>query len=362
MDDQTIAHILAASPDPQQACDRLVAEALRNGGSDNITVVVLHHGAFVPLTANPAAPHAEQLAEGSSARVDEDEDVTDPNQAWKRSLTAGSVRSASSSHSSGSSGGSSLSNAARRSHRSPEVNEEADRYARASFEDSPVTVRRGMSPLLAVLLALIALAEAIGLYLFWNGQIKLRHAVRANAPTPIVEAKPTDRPLAYKNPVVIYAKPTLWEGVLQVMPDDKVLVVDNKNQEWAITSGGTATPLPPSDIRVPALLKPTLRGDNTPKPVPTYPAIAMDASGCRYELNTRTKAIDKYDPSGAPLLTDIGKGLLQTPANLAVDKRGNLYTIDGNRLKIIQAVPDTGQSAPAPHASIGTSPDTTKER
>ena len=335
-----------------------MAEALRNGGSDNITVVVLHYGAFVPLAANPAAPHAERLAEGVNARLDEDEDVTDPNQAWKRSLTAGSARSASSSHSSGSTNGSSLPNTDRRSTRSPEVNEEADRYARASFEDAPATIRRGVSPVLAGLLALAALAEAVALYLFWNGQIKPRHAVSVNAPTPTVETKPTDRPLTYKNPVVIYGKPNLWEGVLQVMPDDKVLVVDNKNQEWAITSGGTATPLPPTDIRVPALLKPTLRQDNTLKPVPSYPAIAMDASGYRYELNIRTKAIDKYYPSGTPLLTDIGKGLLKTPANLAVDKRGNLYTIDGNRLKIIQAVPDTGQPAPAPHTDMETSPNT----
>ena len=351
VDDQTLARLLAESPAPQQACDRLVAEALRNGGSDNITVVVLHYGVFVPLTANPAASLPAGLSRGldedrfekdrfEEDGFEEDEDVTDPNQAWKRSLNGGRSNTP-----------------ARSSGHSPELNGDADRYARASFEDIPVPARRGVSPILAGLLALTALAEAVGLYLFWNGQIKPRPAAKTNAIAPVTETKPTDKPLTYKNPVVIYTKPNLWEGVLQVMPDDRLLVVDSRNQEWAVTSGGTATPLPPSDIRVPALLRPTLRKDDTLKPVPTYPAIAIDASGFRYELNVRTKAIDKYDPSGTPLLTDIGKGQLKTPANLAVDKRGNLYVIDNNQLKLIQAIPDTGQAAPAPHVNAATTPD-----
>jgi protein phosphatase len=40
--DDRIAGILGEEPDPQRACERLVAEANRHGGRDNITVIVAH--------------------------------------------------------------------------------------------------------------------------------------------------------------------------------------------------------------------------------------------------------------------------------------------------------------------------------
>jgi len=40
VDEEQIASLLAQEPDPQQACERLVAEANRLGGRDNITVIV----------------------------------------------------------------------------------------------------------------------------------------------------------------------------------------------------------------------------------------------------------------------------------------------------------------------------------
>jgi serine/threonine protein phosphatase PrpC len=40
--DEQIGAILASSRDAQQACDRLIAEANRNGGEDNITAVIAH--------------------------------------------------------------------------------------------------------------------------------------------------------------------------------------------------------------------------------------------------------------------------------------------------------------------------------
>jgi protein phosphatase len=40
--DERIAVILGEEPDPRSACERLVAEANRHGGRDNITVLVAH--------------------------------------------------------------------------------------------------------------------------------------------------------------------------------------------------------------------------------------------------------------------------------------------------------------------------------
>jgi protein phosphatase len=42
--DDRIAAILREEPDPRRACERLVAEANRHGGKDNITVIVAHVG------------------------------------------------------------------------------------------------------------------------------------------------------------------------------------------------------------------------------------------------------------------------------------------------------------------------------
>ena len=40
--EDAIAEILRADPDPQRACERLVSEANRLGGRDNVTVIVAH--------------------------------------------------------------------------------------------------------------------------------------------------------------------------------------------------------------------------------------------------------------------------------------------------------------------------------
>jgi protein phosphatase len=48
--DDRIAVILREEHDPQRACERLVAEANRHGGKDNITVIVAHVGGLVSQT------------------------------------------------------------------------------------------------------------------------------------------------------------------------------------------------------------------------------------------------------------------------------------------------------------------------
>jgi protein phosphatase len=51
--DGRIAEILREEADPRRACERLVAEANRQGGKDNITVIVAHVGG--PVDQTPAA-------------------------------------------------------------------------------------------------------------------------------------------------------------------------------------------------------------------------------------------------------------------------------------------------------------------
>ena len=44
--DERIAATLAAEPDPQIACERLVAQSLEQGGRDNVTVIVARYETF----------------------------------------------------------------------------------------------------------------------------------------------------------------------------------------------------------------------------------------------------------------------------------------------------------------------------
>jgi PPM family protein phosphatase len=65
--DTEIASILGAAADPQGACDDLVAAALRSGGRDNVTVVVLE----VDDDAPAAAPQSEEARCPSGEHADD---------------------------------------------------------------------------------------------------------------------------------------------------------------------------------------------------------------------------------------------------------------------------------------------------
>ena len=337
VDDATIARLLAGSPDPQTACDRLVEAALENGGSDNVTVVALHYGAFTPLeTATP-------VQKSPPAPWETEEDVTDPNQAWKRSLSSG------------------------RETRRETVPEREDRYVSRSSEPygrDVATPRRGVSPVLFGLLLIAAIAEGVGLYLFWSGKLQ----PKTPAPKPQMAAtEPTALPLAYNKPMMLFDRALLWEGALHVMPDGRLLVVTTAGQELAISPGGTPTVLGSAPARPLPLMPPTLRKDGSVKTAPILPMLAVDVSGNRYEFNPASRAIDKRDLMGVMMTPNIGQGGLQSPVNLTVDKSGSIYVIDGHYLKKIIATPDTGQTATQPAASVPTQaptdgkiPDTAK--
>ena len=354
VDDLTIARLLAQSPDPQSACDQLVAQALHNGGSDNVTVVVLHYGAFVPrsgqsVSALPRAAHALNRDRARSAPDDsrDDEDVTDPNQAWKRSL--------SSAHSAGEYEESRTRadrNDAGGAYREDTAGGEA-RYARSSrqfHENAPAVSRTGISAGLFGLVLLAAIGEAIALSLFWAGRWKPRPAPVIAPP---VILKPTDKPLMYPGITTIPTRKALWNGLLQVTPDDRLLVMTQSGRKLLVTPGGGITEMPDAPVKLPPAPPPS-KPDGLVIYISVPPAVTYDASGYRYELNPATLAIDKFDPSGTPLIANIGKGQLTAPAGLAVDTSGSLYVIDNHHLKRIAAVPDVGQPTPPPPAAPST--------
>ena len=57
-------------------------------------------------------------------------------------------------------------------------------------------------------------------------------------------------------------------------------------------------------------------------------------------VSRRDKEIYKFNPSGTRIHR-IGKGELKSPESIAVDGKGNIYVVDGGRLKKIPARPPT---------------------
>lgn len=69
-----IARVLASEPDAQIACDQLIEAAIRHGGSDNVTAIVVRYGPFHPMPVQDG---------------EEDEPTTDPATSWRDTAPAG---------------------------------------------------------------------------------------------------------------------------------------------------------------------------------------------------------------------------------------------------------------------------------
>ena len=83
--------------------------------------------------------------------------------------------------------------------------------------------------------------------------------------------------------------------------------------------------------------------------------MAIDASGYRYQTDAKQLAIQKVSPAGTRVAAAIGRGSLDAPADLVVDRDGNIYVIDNHMLKRIPVItpPTTrsGASSTAPAAT-----------
>ena len=88
LDTTEIAALLAPQDTPQTTCDRLVAAANRNGGDDNITVIVLHYGIAASDTPAPGdrekPPVAEAGSEQKSAAAPPHDAMLSWRKRWKR--------------------------------------------------------------------------------------------------------------------------------------------------------------------------------------------------------------------------------------------------------------------------------------
>jgi protein phosphatase len=319
--DADIARILASAPEAQEACDRLVAAALRHGGSDNITVVVMRYGTFIPIALPDALPEEA-----------EEELPTDPSAEWRRSETRAAMPR----------------EARHYAEDDADYEDADDAYEdrpsdRREFREDADTVRSPGSNLLVallIILLLVAIGEAVALTI----TVKHRTITRA----PIVQLPPeaapprvTDGPLTYFEPDKVINQPVL-SSFLAIDPGDNVYAVSARNgRVMRIDKQGK------TDVIIPP--RQHVRSEDlADQPHSSFEEIymAFDPSGNRYQSNPAFKCIDKYQ--GSTRILQIDRGQLKNPASLVVNSNGTVYVVDDGYLYRIDATPPLDQQPGQP--------------
>jgi PPM family protein phosphatase len=333
--DIEIAKILATFPAAQEASDRLVDAALKRGGSDNVTVIVVRYGVFQPLSAASVAEVPVR-----TSRPAQDDLPTDPNQEWKSKN--GGRRSSKST---------TPRPEARTENREPASGEPDDdseeRGERRRRSSSRETAGGGSSLLVAltVVLLLACIAEGIALFLAMQN----RKVAPVKVPTSAESGKPNmeivgdETPILYVNPKTIYKQP-LREDFLEPDGNDGVIAIDAKGKFIQIDAQGNATALRGALVTPPA-----------PKSDPNWVYTRFDVYGNVYQTYNKggVGTIRKFDLAGTRRSEDILEGQLLAPKAFVFDSNRNLFVIDGKILKRLETTPDKRKGVELPLSAPG---------
>jgi len=297
VEDAQIEALLSREGEAQEVCTRLVSAALRHGGRDNVTIITMRYGTFVPTSQ--ALPD-----------WDEEEPDTDPDQEWRT--------------------------------RPLHDDEDEDEDEIPPFPSRPIPSRHrtplfsGMAQLVIMLLALLCAVEGVALFYALKGS---RHVP---VPTPTPQAPPVSPALDLNyGPVMpLDSQRTFQDEFLQVDPQGNALVVTLQGNLMKISPSGQETLLPGN---VPSLpdTSPASKPNKAPAAKPAArPDLALDANGTLYYLDREAKCILIYNAKGTRINDRLGKGDLTAPTRIAVDNRtGSLYILDTHQLKRIAATP-----------------------
>jgi protein phosphatase len=290
--DNQIARILAAEETADSACDGLVNAALNAGGRDNITVVVLRYGPFVPMV----------VPESSTPPDDRDEEDTDDDP-----VTGHGVRSAETT----------VASIYDPPSPEPEADEEEPDFRRRRRRSQP-NVAAAVASVLFVLL----IAAGAWIYLLLTG----RKETPVKPPGEPVAVKSLPAPhLAYGKAAVV-ARRRLREQPLLQESDGSLMAVGGDGAVLTVTPGGSIRQFEGSPIGA------------TPGASHGNIYFALDAQQNRYQTDPVRKCIDKFSPDGVRIASDIGKGSLKAPGAIAVSLDGaSIYVIDDHILKRIPA-------------------------
>jgi serine/threonine protein phosphatase PrpC len=295
--DAEIARIMACTADIQEVCDRLVEGALEHGGHDNVTVVALRYGAFVPLTVP----------------VTTDEDDTDPEQAWRRQGRSPLLEEEEEEEVS--------EPPARRPESRPTRTEPVPMSRRSRQE---VNSTPGMLIGLLILMTVIAVAE--GYLLYQNGFGSVRKPVPDK---PTLPQKPLYDLHNYGIPKLLTTKEVQDSCLLLDDQGNPIVASRNGNlirvrPNGAIDPlGGTFPSLPPAG---------TTEARRTGFAPPARTDFALDANGNLFAIDAETKSIRIYSKSGTRVGSDIGRERLVGPVRIAVNADEVLFVIDNHKL------------------------------
>ena len=314
--DEVIETALSASPDPQSACDLLVAHALHAGGRDNVTVVVMHYGEF---TAEPG--YDELLDEAT-------EPDTDPTQDWKTGAQPASEDDWDTDSPS----------------RRPEIH-----------PAEPTNVLRSPPPKVgfqalllqygAAVIAVLFLAVLVEAAMMVNLHRKAG-AEKDTVPPPVtISEMPNPGTLTYE-PARLVIDTAILPDYLQLSSQGNPVVARPDGVIVKVLPTKNMIAMGPQFPTVP-VIKPSTTIHST-HPSKSRADLYCDASGNIYYLNPTTKCVETYTKDGTRTNQDLGKGQLVAPTRIIADKHGDIYVIDDGHLKILSVkTPAKGQAHPS---------------
>jgi len=326
--DSLIAYQMATAPTAQSAADKLVESALKHGGGDNVTVVVLRYGAFTPM-------------EGAQIAPAEDEAPTDPDQSWKRAAPPATEEPAPAPRPLDRNGASRASQPAPVEpppplpppppvpiRPMPDAEFEDEDFDEADELEEEEAIGGGAFAVsMIVVLMLVSIALSIALMI----ALKNRHVeVVAAGQQGAVPPKPTDTIRTFGDPVIITKKPILAASPISVNDSTGHIYVyglDAKTGKMLqIDLDGKVQPVTNLEYRKPG-----------PPPDKLPLQFAIDASGHRFQINNTDRCIDEYQASTR--IQRIAQGSLFAPTSVAVDNYGNVYVVDQHKLIKLEPLP-----------------------
>lgn len=301
--DDVLAGVLSGAPTAQDACDMLVSVALRHGGRDNITVVVMRYGDFAPT-----GPFDDEFY------LIEEPD-TDPNQEWRNETRAeDELRWSDEERLAGD--------------ELPGFEPATVSRVRAPRPGTPASFLANNALAIIGILVLGMLVEGAMMY-------NLHRQLGADRPKTL-PVNPTPIPVAavsldYNPPKLVMDTPIMAD-ILQISSKGNPIVatLDGKLQTYLMEEKKL---LPMRDLipPVPAAQAPSRRGAHGK----SHADIFCDPAGNLYYVNAVTKCIETYASTGTRTNENLGKGQLTAPTRLIVDSAGAIYVIDDNRLKVL---------------------------
>lgn len=368
--DPEIVQTLLAASSAQDAADRLVLIASRNGGRDNITAIAAHveagnrtqrmrksdlarvldesgpDGSKAPAPLSEPAPAADANGANGQGKTRppappfvDDETPTAP----LRAQTPLAPAASGSFHP--------LSPAAR------------TQYVPPAREEAPARVRvaRGVVASLVALsvLCLVLAAAVLGL-----AQTLSRAGYVFGATAPFVSKPPAPPPpappdfsrMAYAAPALLVPTP-IQGSVLALAGDKEITVLSVSGQVLHLSTRGEVLskyPLPksyaPGSVLSPGASAPSDGSSASALPAPAARLHwALDSQGNSYVADAVQHTLRQYRANGE-FVRSIAAGQLTQPESLAVTPNGTIYIVDAQRLKVIapagpSAAPTGGHSA-----------------